>query len=176
MSQLRIDCDSGKNSANERLSGFTLIEMAIAILILSIVAAIGVRVAWDETPDRTKVQTCAQTIRTELRLLQTQARTTKLFHRMVFSTTQDRVTTEKESGGTWTNIDTKDVSCDLTSTNLAADTVVFNALGFPFEDNWLPTSPPASPIATDRSINLKASPTSAETAAITINSGTGLLE
>lgn len=150
----------------------------VVIAIMSVMAVLTFQVAFDTTTEEAVVSACAQKIKSDIRYLNSQASSTQLAHRIVFDPGTDSYSTYTESGGAWSALESNvDFGgCDIQSSTLDSHTLIFNYQGFAYEgtDNPMPT--PTNPVETNKTLILKATPSSSAQRTLTIYSGTGLIE
>lgn len=153
-------------------TAFTLIELSVAIIVLGILGFLVFRVVNNAT-EEAKVVGCVQNIQTEIRYLQSQARSTQRAHQVVFDPLNNRYSTNQEVSGAWSALEAnKDPGCDIVDTTLVDHILTFNFRGFAYEGNELPSQTPTNPVEVDRTVTLSSS----QQKILTIFSTTGLTQ
>lgn len=119
-------------TGSRRQSGFSLVEVMVAVSILGIVAALGIPSMIRMMP-RVKLANNTGTLANEIASLRMQAIAKSLEFRMVFNVANDSYTLEKANGGAWTLYSTSTTfGTDITSVSgftPDADTLIIRSNG-----------------------------------------------
>ena len=113
--------------------GFSITELIIVMAIIAVLSLITVPAFLRYTAN-TNLKSAVREITSDISMMKERAISRNLKQRIVFNTGNESYALQEESGGVWTNVQTKLLSSfgsniDITNTTFGADTITFQTRG-----------------------------------------------